>query len=361
MTTAQTLPERARIRVLVVDDSATARAVLSRSLAADPQIDVVGVARDGEEALQRIKSLRPDVVTLDVEMPGLNGLDTLARIMRECPTPVVMVSTHTRHGADTTIRALELGAVDFVLKPVYGGIAAPHEVSAELCTRVKLSALARPRAAATRPRGQSRSGPGTIRRRPFSLVVIGASSGGPAALRTVLGGLPSDLPVPVVIVQHMPPEFTRSLAARLDELGPLPVKEAQEGDALRPGRALLVPGDRHLVIENGVVRLTGDPPECGVRPSVNVTLASAARRYGAGTLGVILTGMGSDGTRGAAMVKAAGGVVLAEAESTCVVFGMPRSVQEAGYADQMVPLPEMAATIARLCRAPRALQEAAHG
>lgn len=360
MTTAQPLAESAQIRVLVVDDSATARAVLSRSLAADPQIEVVGVARDGEKALERIKSLRPDVVTLDVEMPGLNGLDTLARIMRECPTPVVMVSAQTRHGADTTIRALELGAVDFVLKPVYGGVAALHEVSLELSSRVKLAAGARPRTPAA-ARRRAGAGSATFGHRPCSIVVIGASTGGPGALRTVLGGLPPDLPVPVVIVQHMPPEFTRSLAARLDELSPLPVKEARDGDALRPGRVLLAPGDRHLVIANGFVQLTGDPPECGVRPSVNVTLASAARRYGAGTLGVILTGMGSDGTRGAGVVKAVGGVVLAEAESTCVVFGMPRSVQVAGYADEMVPLPEMAAAIARLCGARRTLREAPHG
>ncbi len=178
----------------------------------------------------------------------------------------------------------------------------------------------------------------------------------------MLGGLPAEFPVPVLVVQHMPPGFTRSLAARLDELGPLRVKEAQDGDTLRPGAALLAPGDYHLIIEaHGTVRLSSDPPECGVRPSVNVTLASAARRYGAGTLGVILTGMGTDGTRGAGAVKAAGGVILAEAESTCVVFGMPRSVMEAGYADDMIPLHGMAAAISRLCRTSRPLREARDG
>ncbi len=342
---------QAKVRVLVVDDSATARAVLSRHLASDPFIEVVGVARDGVEALERIATLRPDVVTLDVEMPRLDGIETLRRIMDECPTPVVMVSSHTRQGADATIRALELGAVDFVLKPTYGGVAAPHEVAGELCTRVRLSALARPGARA-RP-SHTRASLRGVRPRPFSIVVIGASTGGPSALRTVLGGLPADLPVPVIVIQHMPPQFTRSLAARLHELGPLPVKEAEDGDALRPGRVLLAPGDRHLEIgANGSVRLSLEPPECGVRPSVNVTMASAARRYGAGTLAVVLTGMGSDGTRGAGEVKRAGGTVLAEAESTCVVYGMPRSVAEAGYADELLPLPAIAPTIAKLCAAP---------
>lgn len=340
-----------KVRVLVVDDSATARAVLSRRLAADPQIEVAGVARDGVEALERVVSLRPDVITLDVEMPRLDGIETLRRIMQTCPTPVVMVSSHTRQGADATIQALELGAVDFVLKPVYGAVAAPHEVGEELCARVKLAAMVRLRSKsrAAQPCGPLRR----FRPRLFSLVVIGASTGGPGALRTVLGGLPADLAAPVIVVQHMPPHFTRSLAARLDELGPLPVREASDGDPLLPGKVLLAPGDRHLIIgANGAVRLSTDPPECGVRPSVNVTLASAARRWGSGTLAVVLTGMGSDGTRGAGEVKRAGGMVIAEAESTCVVYGMPRSVAEAGYADEVLPLPAIAPAIARLCASP---------
>lgn len=346
------------IRVVVVDDSATARAVLVRQLAADPGITVVGRATDGIEALERVAALRPDVVTLDIEMPRLDGLQTLERLMRETPTPVVMVSSLTRKGATATMRALELGAVDFIEKPTRGGTVAPQAVAA-LCEKVRAAAAARvrrppatPRTAAAAPVGAAVHG-GWLRR----VVVIGASTGGPQALRAVLTALPENLGVPVVVVQHMPAGFTGLLAERLNALGPLPVNEAHAGSMLQDGRVLLAPGGLHLVFDaQGVAHMDDGPTECGVRPSVNVTLESVAALRAWSPLAVVLTGMGVDGTRGAGLIRAAGGEVIAEAASTAIIYGMPRSVAEAGYADEVRPLHEIADAIVRRCRALAAAQ-----
>lgn len=338
------------IRVLVVDDSATVRAVLSRHLDEDPQLEVVGIARDGVEALERIQELRPDVVTLDVEMPRLDGLQTLERIMQECPTRVVMVSGLTGEGADATIRALELGAIDFIEKPSFAGVAAPHAVAGAVCQKVRDAAAARPgRFGRTRRPLPPASGP---RRWNSRTVVIGASTGGPQALRRLLTALPPDTGVPIVVVQHMPAGFTQSLARRLDELGPLPVAEATAGSRLERGKVLVAPGGFHLTVDGGgVVALNEDETECGVRPSVNVTMESMVTAYGRNTLGVVLTGMGSDGARGAALIKAAGGETIVEAEESCVIFGMPRSVIQAGHADQVLPLDSIPAALTRRCLA----------
>ena len=345
-----------RVRVLVVDDSATVRSVLTRRIEAGGAMEVVGTAADGLEALERIAELRPDIVTLDVEMPRLDGLATLARIMRECPIRVVMVSSVTREGADATIRALELGAIDFVEKPTYGGVSAPHAMGDELLDKLRGAAAAR--LPSSRPRAApspATPGPGarsSARWLPRK-VVIGASTGGPQALREVLTALPSDLGVPVAVVQHMPGGFTRSLAARLNEQSALRVEEASPGARMEAGKVLIARGGFHMTIDKrGVIDLNEDAPECGVRPAVNVTLESAVQAFGSDTLAVVLTGMGTDGTRGAGLIHAAGGEVIAESEETAVVWGMPGSVVGAGFADHVVPLHRVAERLVRSSRAP---------
>ncbi len=348
--------DRRAIRVLVVDDSATVRSVLSRRLDADDALEVVGGARDGIEALELIAALKPDVVTLDIEMPRLDGLGTLERIMRDCPTRVVMVSALTREGADATIRALELGAVDFIEKPAFGGMSASRMVADEISLKVRQAAAAR--------LPQLRAG-GALSRRPSSSptaarwlprkVLIGCSTGGPQALRQVITSLPGDLGVPLVVVQHMPASFTRSLAERLDELSQVRVEEAERGSLMEPGKVLIAPGGFHLTVNRrGVVALNEEQPECGVRPAVNVTLESMVEAFGADTVAVVLTGMGNDGTRGAGLVKAAGGSVITEAEETCVVYGMPRSVVNAGYTDEVAPLEGIADVVLQACHSPQA-------
>jgi two-component system chemotaxis response regulator CheB len=342
--------------VLIVDDSPTARAVLARKLAADPGLVVVGKAIDGVEALEQAAQLQPDVITLDIEMPRLNGLQTLERLMRERPTPVVMVSSLTKQGAEATLAALELGAVDFIEKPTRHGVIVGTAVSDELCEKVRQAAharLRRPGAVTSAvPARPPVAGGGWGRK----TVVIASSTGGPQAVRTVLTALPADFAVPVVVVQHMPAGFTRSYAERLNELGPLRVAEARPGDTLEPGRVLLAPGGSHLVFDaKGVATLTQGELECGVRPAANITMESIAAARGFATVGVVLTGMGHDGTRGAGLIRAAGGYIIAEAEETCVVYGMPRSVAQAGYANEVVPLHGIAAAIVQRCQVPARL------
>ena len=349
-------PHNRPTRVLVVDDSATVRAVLSRRLNANPDIEVVGTASDGLEALERIAELRPDVVTLDIEMPRLDGLGTLERIMQQFPMPVVMVSSQTRDGADATLQALELGAVDFIEKASFRDLGAPDAMADAVGLKVRSAATARlaasPAAAPPplRPLPTVEAG----RRWLEKTVLIGSSTGGPPALRRLLERLPADIDVPVLIVQHMPPGFTKSLADRLDSHCPLHVEEATEGASLEPGTALLAPGGRHMTLRrNGTISLNDGPPELGVRPSVNVTMESLVAVAGDQVVAAVLTGMGNDGTRGAGLIKEAGGHVIAEAESSCVVYGMPRSVVNAGLADQLLPLDEIADAIVRQCVVPR--------
>lgn len=344
------------IKVLVIDDSATVRAVLCRELPKDPEIEVIGYARDGQEGVEKAATLRPDVVTLDVEMPRLNGLEALERIMAERPVPVVMVSSLTRAGADATLLALELGAVDFVAKPTAGGIASVHAVIEELAVKVKHARSARVRRPVGRARANVRAptpgaqaAPGLGWRK--RVVVVGASTGGPQALRSVLTSFPADTAVPILVVQHMPPGFTRALAERINGIGPLPAREARPGSRPEPGMILIAPGGFHMVVKKGgAIELSQAPAECGVRPAVNVTMESTAEVYGAQTIGVVLTGMGHDGTRGAGLIRSAGGDVIAEDASTCIVYGMPRSVAEAGYASRVVPLYQVAPAVVSLCR-----------
>ncbi|MHB1415593.1 MAG: protein-glutamate methylesterase/protein-glutamine glutaminase [Chloroflexota bacterium] len=337
------------IRVLVTDDSAFMRQRLRSLLDGDSAVEVVATARDGVDCLAKVREFRPDVVTMDIEMPRLDGLSTLGRLMAEQPVPVVMVSSFTKAGADATVRALALGAVDFVAKPS-GSISLDiHKVGDELLVKVKQAAAARVgrKAPAARPHEAAGSSgqpsPGRAR-----VVVVGSSTGGPRALYELIPRLPADLAAGVVIVQHMPAGFTHSLAQRLDEVSPLTVKEAQAGDRIRPGLALLAPGGYHLTVDKaGTVMLDRKPPVNGVRPAVDVTLTAVVGAFGGGCLAVILTGMGTDGSRGATLLRAANGAVIAEHESTCVVYGMPRAVVEAGHADAVLPLERIAAEIVR--------------
>lgn len=368
----------APIRVLVVDDSAFMRKMVTDILARDPALCVAGTARDGADALTKLDSLRPDVVTLDVEMPVMDGYGALAGIMSRRPTPVLMLSSLTQAGADATLRCLEMGAVDVVGKPS-GSISLDIEkVAAELITKVKAAAGVRfpsrtPAAREHRTRdtdtrdtdtraGEARAGearvfappPAAVHSgaRPPAVLIIGASTGGPRALQTLVPGLPADLGLPIVIVQHMPPGFTASLARRLSQTSPFPAREAEAGDRLVPGQILVAPGGHHLEFApDGTARLTDDPPLHGVRPAVDVTLASLAHLYGPRVLAVLLTGMGRDGARGLKLVLDRGGQTLAEDESTCVVFGMPKAAADLGGVGRLLPLPALAPAITRLCRA----------
>ncbi|MFQ6027965.1 MAG: chemotaxis response regulator protein-glutamate methylesterase [Dehalococcoidia bacterium] len=349
-----------RIRVLVVDDSAFARSVISKKLESDPDLEVVGFARDGVEALEQVKALRPNVVTLDVTMPRMDGLLALELIMDAYPTPVVMLSALTSEHSQTTIEALELGAVDFFLKPSALSGASFDGAMAELVDKIKVVSTvngARLKNIANWNRDhriKAKASPPARTGRMNRVIVLGASTGGPRALAELLPALPKDLPAPILLVQHMPPTFTKSLAQRLNQASDLEVKEAEAGDKVRAGQVLLAPGGYHLMVtKDDEIALNEDPFECGVRPSVNVTMQSAAQTYGKLVLGVVLTGMGNDGTRGSALIRATGGQVLVEDESTCAIFGMPRSIIESGNADRVVPLPDLAQEIIQLCGAPR--------
>ncbi|MGE5509198.1 MAG: protein-glutamate methylesterase/protein-glutamine glutaminase [Chitinophagales bacterium] len=342
------------LRVLVVDDSAFFRQVIAESLSKHPGLKVAGFARDGRDAIEKVRQLRPDVVTLDVNMPELNGLEALRAIMQENPTPVVMLSSVTTEGAEETIQALQEGAVDFLCKPSLkeaGSGAWQEEIVAKVtvAARANLGRLCGIHRVALRtPAAAGAAG----RHQRARILAIGTSTGGPRALQEVVPRLPGNLAVPVLIVQHMPAGFTRSLAQRLDLSSQLRVKEAEHGEVAKPGFAYLAPGDYHLRINaRGELQLGQDPPIASLRPSVDAMFESVAEHYGGTTVAAVLTGMGSDGTRGAALIKRAGGWILAEDQSTCVVYGMPRSVVEEGLADRVVPLPEVADELAKAVQA----------
>jgi len=344
-----------KIKVLVVDDSSYVVATVSKKLESDPGIEVIGSAHNGLEAVEKVKALKPDVVTLDVVMPEMDGLTALEHIMSEYPTPVIMLSALTNESAESTLRALELGAVDFFLKPSVVNPAGNGKDTATLIEKVKIAAkvkilikkLRAQAAAGNVEKPKSSAGKESILRK---VVVIGSSTGGPRALMQVIPRLPADLPAAVLVVQHMPPVFTRTLAERLGQVSKMEVREAQPGESLKCGQVLVAPGDYHMELsDEGKISLNQSPTVMGVRPSVDVTMKSVARIYKSATIGVILTGMGSDGTLGASHIKAQGGKVLAEDQSTCTIYGMPMSVIKAGYADRVVPLPEMASEIVKEC------------
>ncbi|MGG3160527.1 chemotaxis response regulator protein-glutamate methylesterase [Geobacillus stearothermophilus] len=339
------------IKVLVVDDSAFMRKWISDFLSEHPRLEVVGTARNGQEALDKIALLRPDVVTLDVEMPVMNGLETLRRIMHKQPLPVVMVSSTTREGAENTITAMQYGAVDFVAKPS-GPISLDlYKVKDELIRKVLHASEANVRTlAAHRPALAARRPPAQTARSQKTVVAIGTSTGGPRALETVLTQLPPDFAAPVVIVQHMPKGFTKSLADRLNALAAITIKEAEDGELLRNGTAYIAPGGVHLAVdeENGMLKARFDesPPRAGHRPAVDVLFESLAAIRCCRKVAVIMTGMGADGTAGLKKLKENENVkVIAEARETAVVFGMPKAAIEAGVVDAVAPLEAIAAAI----------------
>ncbi len=334
----------APIRVLIVDDSSTMRSLIAAILGSDPQIVICGQACDPLEARQMIKDLNPDVITLDVEMPNMTGIDFLERIMRLRPTPVVMCSTLTQRGAEITLEALEIGAVDCVGKPVDGLDQA--EDFAQLPAKVKIAAKAKlGGVAANRPAPKSVTSYEGHRR----LIAIGSSTGGVEALGAIIPMLPPNCP-PVVITQHMPPAFTGSLASRLNKLSAVTVAEAQDGVMLRPGHVHIAPGGAlHMEVEavgGGLrCRLVDNPPVNGHRPSVDVLFNSVAAAVGAEAVGVILTGMGRDGAAGLLAMRRAGAATLGQDEATCVVYGMPRVAFELGAVERQAPINHMVEAI----------------
>jgi two-component system chemotaxis response regulator CheB len=347
------------ISVVVVDDSALIRSVLSAIINATPDMRVVATAPNPLVARERIRELDPDVITLDIEMPQMNGLDFLERLMALKPTPVVMISSLTERGGELTLRALELGAVDFVTKPQFSIEQGMNEYAEMIVTKLRAAASARVRQrqrSASLPvpmQEPSTTGVATMRRPMLStekLIAVGASTGGTEAIRDFLLGLPFDAPG-VVIVQHMPERFTRTFAARLDRETPLTVCEAEEGQRVLPGHAYIAPGNAHLLLKrNGaqyVTALSSQPLCNGHRPSVDVLFHSVAQHAGANAIGVILTGMGRDGAAGLLAMRQAGAETYAQDEKTCVVFGMPREAIAIGAAAEVLPIDRIAPQVMR--------------
>jgi two-component system chemotaxis response regulator CheB len=335
-----------RIRVLVVDDSAFARKVLREVLSSSPEIEVVGIARDGLEALEKAADLRPDVMTLDLVMPNLDGLGVLDGLDPRDGPRVLIVSTSNSE-SDLAMAALEKGAIDLVCKPTALATDRLYELRDELIGKVKVAAGAT-RYAPPRPRPVE---PGKVTRRLSArrIVVVGTSTGGPQALTHFLSSLPADFPVALAVALHIPAGYTGALAARLNQTCPLEVLEAVEGIPLQPGRVVIAKGGLHMRVRGRGRELLGSisrvPADTAYFPSVDVLFESAAEQCGAGVVGLVLTGMGDDGRRGAAAIRRAGGLVLTEAAETCVVYGMPRSVKEAGDSDAEAPLHEIAALL----------------
>ena len=340
------------LRVVVVDDSAYVRKVVREILSRSPFIEVVGTARDGREALELVEQLDPDVVTCDLIMPELDGVGFVRAQMARKPVPIIIMSI-ANENAEAVLTALDSGAIDFVQKPTALASEKIFEVSAELIEKVKAAgAIATNRITTpTRsPSAKSEPMPFVTGTHSVDVVLIGISTGGPQALKRLIPQLPKDFPVPLLMVMHMPVGYTEMYAAKLNELSQLEVKEAAEGDEVKPGRVFLAPAGRHLLVKraaNGqiVIHLDAKPFNTLHRPAVDVLFQSAAEVYGKRALGVVMTGMGSDGKQGAAWLKAQGGLVFTEAESSCVVYGMPSVVMEAGLSDRSVALEDMARAI----------------
>ena len=320
-----------RIRVLVVDDSALMRKLIPQILERDSTIEVVGTAMDGAFGLRKVEELRPDVVTLDLEMPRMDGMEMLRQIMRKHRVPVIIVSALTTEGASATFKALALGALDFVAKPRDAASAHMDEIAEDLIRKIKVAARTKTRNVPLRPplvAAPRADKPATRpRKEPSKIVAIGVSTGGPYALQYLLSQLPGDFPGAIVVVQHMPQGFTEMFARRLNECCAIDVKEAQSGDLLIAGRALICPGDRHIKVRRlplaSAVVLSDEERVNGHRPSVDVLFRSVGAEFGSQGIGVLMTGMGEDGAAGMGSIKQSGGVTIAQTEGSCVVFGMP--------------------------------------
>ncbi len=334
-----------RIRVLVVDDSALMRKLIPAILARDSSIEVVGTAMDGAFALKKIEELRPDVVTLDLEMPRMDGLEMLRLIMRRAPLPIILFSTHSTKGGYATLKALALGAVDFLAKPKEAAAGHLEEIADQLIAKIKVAKRAAKRklppvtVKEELPKLAKASRPALAPRR---VIAVGISTGGPNALQYVLSQIPCDFLSTIVVVQHMPEGFTEMFAKRLDECCPLEVQEARSGDLLLAGRVLICPGNRHMMVRRmprgDMVVLSDGPPVNGHRPSADVLFHSVAQEFSLMSVGVLMTGMGEDGAEGLGAIKAAGGMTIAQSEDTCVVSGMPRAAILKGYANKVIPL-----------------------
>lgn len=351
-----------KLRVLIVDDSTVIRRLLSEALSSDPEIEVVGVAANGKIALSKLPQLKPDLMTLDIEMPEMDGLQTLTEVRKQYPKlPVIMFSTLTERGAQTTLEALSRGATDYVTKPSNVGSvgAAIQSVQAELIPKIKVFCKRsspitltgnKPVMSVYKPQ------PTSLAARPqrIDAVAIGTSTGGPNALSTVLPQLPADLPVPVLIVQHMPPVFTARLAERLNQLSAIEVIEATDRMVVEPGKAYLAPGNFHMTLRRQgtamTIALNQEAPECSCRPAVDVLFRSVAQTYGSNLLSIVLTGMGQDGLKGCEFIRKAGGYVIAQDEPTSVVWGMPGAAARSGLAQQILPLEKIGLEISMMVR-----------
>jgi len=347
-----------KIKVLIVDDSAVMRQILKEILSRDSSIEVVGVASDPLMARDKVLRLQPDVMTLDVEMPRMDGLTFLEKLMRAHPMPVVMISSLTERGCETTLRALELGAVDFVSKPKVDVADGTVQLADEILEKVKAAASAKfgvlRRKPAPAPAAKNLLSKPLLKT-THQVIAVGASTGGTEALREFLEPLPADAPG-IVIVQHMPEKFTRSFADRLNSLCRVRVKEAEDGDRILPGHVLLAPGNYHMeVLRSGAeyrVRVFTADPVNRHRPSVDVLFHSCARYLGSNVVGVILTGMGADGARGLLAMRQAGASTIAQDEASCVVFGMPREAIELGAAQEILPLNQIPGCALRMAALP---------
>ncbi|MGE0114161.1 MAG: chemotaxis response regulator protein-glutamate methylesterase [Steroidobacteraceae bacterium] len=356
-------------KVLIVDDSALVRQLLTEMLRSDPDLEVVGAATDPFAAREKIKTLNPDVITLDVEMPRMDGVTFLENLMRLRPTPVVMVSSLTQKGAEVTLRALELGAVDFVSKPTVDLAGTLHHYAGELIAKVKMAAGAnvhrrmtapvnaviKPKLSADAVLPNQQKGSGMLRTTE-RIIAIGASTGGTEALRAVLSAMPPDAPA-IVISQHIPAAFSKPFAERLDKSSAMSVCQAEDGQYILPGHAYVAPGDRHLLLERDgaryLCRLSDGPPVNRHRPSVDVMFRSVAQKAGPNAVGVILTGMGDDGARGLKEMLEAGAHTLAQDEASSVVWGMPGSAVKLNACERVEPLSRIAQVMLELTSAPR--------
>lgn len=348
------------VRVLVVDDSALMRKLIPQIIERDTSIQVVGTAMDGEFALKKISELNPQVITLDLEMPRMGGMETLREITKRYHLPVIVVSAHSTDGASSTFKALSLGAFDFVAKPKEAASAHMDAIATELINKIKVAAQTKvPNGALAMAQLQTRKSPQkdtrTAQHAATKIIAIGVSTGGPNAVQYVLSQLPPDFPGSIVVVQHMPEGFTEMFAHRLNESCAIEVKEAQSGDLLLAGRALICPGNRHIKVRRmplgNIAVLSDDHKVNGHRPSVDVLFRSVANEFGPQSIAVLMTGMGEDGAEGMGMIKAAGGITIAQSEASCVVYGMPKAAIERGYAMRVVPLDAMANTIQAQCSA----------
>ena len=339
------------VKVLIVDDSAFMRNTLSSMISSDPGIEVIGIARDGMEAIDKVAALKPDIVTMDIEMPRMNGLDALKKIMEKNPVPVLMLSSLTTDGAKATLDALDIGAVDFIPKNLSDLSINIVRIKEILIDKIKKIAsnrsfrrrIYRPVKLLAMPQKNQRYASS----RRVGIVAIGSSTGGPKALQNIITCIPANFPVPILIAQHMPASFTGPFAERLNQLSPLLVKEAEDGEVIKKGTVYIAPGGGHMSvlrkkISETSIKLIKDEGQYIYKPSIDLMMQSVVNNFSGSVLGIILTGLGNDGEGGMKEIKNKGGKTIAESEETCIVYGMPRAVVEAGIADKIIPLHEIA-------------------